>query len=70
METTATILMFIAVSIGVPSCVAFWIGLNLEKSSAQCESDKKDIRTNILMTKLIPTILTALCVAALVGLSL
>lgn len=66
MNTIVTVLLFIAAAIGVPSCIAFWKGLNLDKSSAQCESERKDISTNILMTKLIPSILTILILASLI----
>lgn len=62
----ASILLFIALVIGVVFSIALWKGLKMTIDDYSCAQEVKSVKTNLFLIKLIPTILTLIILISLI----
>ena len=68
MENAITAILFIMLAIDIPTTIAYLLGLRFQIDDFNCKEEVRDVKTNILVTKVIQ-VLNAVALIALMVLT-
>lgn len=69
-ESICVPILFIALAINIPTFVAYMIGLQFQIKDYNCKEDVRDVKRNILMTKIVQGINVVVMLILIILLSL
>lgn len=59
-------IIFVALAINIPTMIAYLIGLQFQIEDKNCPQEVRDVKRNILLTKIMQVFNTILCIVLLI----
>lgn len=66
MEVLCTVILLIECILGIVFSIYFWLGPKFTVTDPSCPQDVKNVKTNKLITKIVPTVMTVLSIVVLI----